>query len=103
MVRHNGPIELAPLGRTFASLGSQAYRDWHLTVLAEDSDNAAVARACLAVQPGAIADRVTVIDASATDAQLDLPFGAGEAPGKLATVRFCSVCSAPATSSAATP
>ena len=76
VLRHNEPIETAPLDRTLASLGSQAYRDWHLMILAEDSDNAAVARASLAMQPAAIAERVTVVDASAEDTQLDVPFGA---------------------------
>jgi ADP-heptose:LPS heptosyltransferase/GT2 family glycosyltransferase len=90
VLRQNGPIEPVGLGRTFASLGNQAYRDWRLTVLAEDSESAAVVRGGLAEQPGAIADRVTVIDASAADTQLDLPFGAGEAgDGKLLFGLLC--------------
>ena len=79
VVRHNEPIETATLDRTLASLGNQAYRDWHLTILAEDGENAEVARATLALQPAAVADRITLIDASAADAQLDVPFGAREA------------------------
>ena len=63
VLRHNEPIETAPLDRTFASLGSQVVSRLAPDVLAEDGDNAAVARASLAAQPGAIADRVTVIDA----------------------------------------
>ena len=79
VVRQNGPIDPTLLGRTFAALHSQAYHDWHLTVLAEDSESADVVRGCLAEQPAQTTDRVTVVDASATDLQLDTPFGAGEA------------------------
>jgi ADP-heptose:LPS heptosyltransferase/GT2 family glycosyltransferase len=79
VVRQNGPIDPTLLGLTFAALHSQAYHDWHLTVLAEDSESADVVRGCLAEQPAQTTDRVTVVDASATDLQLDTPFGAGEA------------------------
>ncbi len=81
VVRHNEPIEMATLDRTLASIGNQAYHDWHLTILAEDSDNAEVARASVALQPEPIASRITVIDATAGDTQLDVPFGATEVQG----------------------
>jgi ADP-heptose:LPS heptosyltransferase/GT2 family glycosyltransferase len=80
VLRQHGPIEAVPLARTFASLGSQAYRDWRLTALAEDTASAGLIRAGLAEQPARVADRVTVIDASsdheADAALLDTPFGA---------------------------
>jgi ADP-heptose:LPS heptosyltransferase/GT2 family glycosyltransferase len=77
VVRQNGPIDPALLGSTLASLHGQAYRDWRLTVMAEDADSAAVVRACLAERQSDLADRVTVVDASAADLELDLPFGSG--------------------------
>jgi ADP-heptose:LPS heptosyltransferase/GT2 family glycosyltransferase len=79
VLRQNGPIDPTLLGRTFAALHGQVYRDWRLTVLAEDSDSADVARASLAEHGVAMAGRVTVVDASATGLELDTPFGAGEA------------------------
>lgn len=83
VLRQNGPIEAPLLARTFAALASQVYRDWRMTALAEDSESALAIRASLAEQPTAIADRVTVIDASAEQdagsTLLDTPFGADEA------------------------
>ena len=79
VARQNGPIDPVALSRTLASLRGQAYHDWHLTVLAEDGESADVARGCLAGQPAQTTDRVSVVDASATDLQLDVPFGAAEA------------------------
>ena len=82
VLRQNGPMDAAQLACTLASLGSQAYRDWRMTALAEDADSAAAIRAGLAAQPSEIADRVTVFDASAIGTeggiQLDTPFGANE-------------------------
>jgi ADP-heptose:LPS heptosyltransferase/GT2 family glycosyltransferase len=77
VLRQNGPIDPALLGSTLASLHGQAYRDWRLTVMAEDSESAAVVRGCLAERQADLIDRVTVIDAGAADLELDLPFGSG--------------------------
>jgi ADP-heptose:LPS heptosyltransferase/GT2 family glycosyltransferase len=77
VLRQNGPIDPVLLGSTLASLHGQAYRDWRLTVLAEDSDSTAVVRTCLAERQSDLTDRVTVVDAGAADMELDLPFGSG--------------------------
>jgi len=76
VLRQNGPIEPAALERTLISLECQAYRDWQLVALAEDEESAALVSAGLLAHPS-IAGRVTVIDASAADAPLDVPFGSG--------------------------
>ena len=94
VLRQNGPIEAVPLARTLASLGSQVYRDWRLTALAEDTDSAALIRNSLTEQPATIAGHVTVIDAGsdqeADAALLDTPFGAGDAVDQ--TVLFGLLC-----------
>ncbi len=89
VLRQNGPIDQTVLGRTFASLHGQVYRDWHMTVLAEDGESADVAHASLQEQPAATAAHVTVLDASARDVELDTPFGAGEAVGPLLVGLLC--------------
>jgi ADP-heptose:LPS heptosyltransferase/GT2 family glycosyltransferase len=89
VLRQNGPIDPALIGRSFASLHGQVYRDWHVTVLAEDSESADVARASLAGQPAGIAAHVTVVDASAAEVDLDMPFGAGEVAGPLLYGLLC--------------